>query len=162
MHAVTRCVLLCALGVGLVACDGDAESCGPASAVVADVVDGDTVVLEGGVRVRYLLVDTPETTGGKADCFGAEAWELNRSLVAGRRVSLSYGEACTDRFGRLLAYVAVEGREVNALLVERGHACVLHVPPAGGARRGEFEALEAEARRARRGLWGACAPLSCD
>jgi len=128
---------------------------------VADVVDGDTLVLEGGERVRYLLVDTPETTGGKHDCFGAEARELNRSLVEGRQVSLAYGEACTDRFGRLLAYVSVDGREVNTLLVERGHACVLYVAPAGGGRRAEFEALEAEARRARRGLWGACAPRSC-
>jgi len=160
MHAVTRWVGACAVGFGLAACGGDAP-CGPASAVVADVVDGDTLVLEGGERVRYLLVDTPETTGGKHDCFGAEARELNRSLVEGRRVSLAYGEACTDRFGRLLAYVSVEGREVNTLLVERGHACVLYVAPAGGSRRAEFEALEAEARRTRRGLWGVCAPMSC-
>jgi micrococcal nuclease len=160
MRAMTRGVGVWAVGV-LLACGGEAP-CGPASAVVADVVDGDTLVLEGGARVRYLLVDTPETTGGRRDCFGAEARELNRSLVEGRRVSLSYGEACTDRFGRLLAYVEVEGREVNALLVERGHACVLYVAPAGGGRRAEFEALEAEARRARRGLWGACAPVSCD
>jgi len=160
MRAVTRWAGAWALAVGLAACGGE-PPCGPASAVVADVVDGDTLVLEGGERVRYLLVDTPETTGGKRDCFGAEARELNRSLVEGRRVSLAYGEACTDRFGRLLAYVAVDGREVNALLVERGHACVLYVAPAGGSRRAEFEALEAEARRARRGLWGACASVSC-
>lgn len=161
MRAVTRWAGGWAVAVGLAACGGE-PPCGPASAVVADVVDGDTVVLEGGTRVRYLLVDTPETTGGKRDCFGAEARELNRSLVEGRRVSLSYGEACTDRFGRTLAYVTVEGREVNALLVERGHACVLYVPPAGGTRRAEFEALESEARRARRGLWGACSAVPCD
>lgn len=148
--------------VGLAACGGGSAPCGPDSGVVAEVVDGDTVVLEGGVRVRYLLVDTPESTGGRRDCFGAEAHEFNRALVAGRRVALSYGEACADRYGRLLAYVAVEGREVNALLVERGLGCALYVAPAGGARRAEFEALEAEARRARRGLWGACSPVTCD
>jgi micrococcal nuclease len=123
---------------------------------VAEVVDGDTVVLEGGARVRYLLVDTPEITKGKQDCYGPEARDFNRALVQGRTVSLAYGEACTDRFGRLLAYVAVDGREVNPLLVERGLASVLYVAPAGGTRRAEFEALEAQARAARRGLWGAC------
>jgi micrococcal nuclease len=150
------------LVLGLAACGDSAGPCGPESAVVAEVVDGDTVVLEGGARVRYLLADAPESTGGRRDCFGAEAQAFNRALVEGRRVSLSYGEACTDRFGRLLAYVAVEGHEVNALLLQRGLACALYVAPAGGARRAEFEALEAEARRARRGLWGACMPVSCD
>ncbi|NVJ08465.1 thermonuclease family protein [Myxococcus sp. AM001] len=147
----------------LAACGGgDADvACGPASGRVAEVLDGDTVVLESGERVRYLLADAPERTGAGGDCFGPEAHAFNRGLVAGRRVTLSYGEACEDRFGRLLAYVSVDGREVNTLLVERGHACVLHVPPAGRSRRAEFEALEARARLARRGVWGACAPVPC-
>lgn len=147
----------------LVACGGPDPGlpCGPREAVVVEVLDGDTVVLEGGERVRYLLADAPESTGGRSECFGAEARGFNRGLVEGRRVSLAYGEACEDRFGRLLAYVSVDGREVNSLLVERGHACVLHVPPAGSARRAEFQALESAARRARRGVWGACAPVPC-
>ncbi|HZI14934.1 MAG TPA: thermonuclease family protein [Myxococcus sp.] len=147
----------------LLACGGDTAGlpCGPETGLVTEVIDGDTLVLEGGERIRYLLADAPESTGGRSECFGAEARAFNRGLVEGRRVSLTYGEACEDRFGRLLAYVSVDGREVNSLLVERGHACVLHVPPAGTARRAEFEALEAGARRARRGVWGACAPVSC-
>jgi micrococcal nuclease len=147
----------------LLACGGATAGlpCGPETGLVTEVIDGDTLVLEGGERIRYLLADAPESTGGRSECFGAEARAFNRGLVEGRRVSLTYGEACEDRFGRLLAYVSVDGREVNSLLVERGHACVLHVPPAGTARRAEFEALEAGARRARRGVWGACAPVSC-
>nr|WP_246357634.1 thermonuclease family protein [Pyxidicoccus fallax] len=128
---------------------------------VAEAIDGDTLLLDGGERVRYLLADAPESTGGARDCFGPEAHAFNRDLVEGRQVTLTYGEACTDRFGRLLAYVSVDGREVNTLLVERGHACVLYIPPAGSERRAEFEALEAEARHARRGVWGACAPVPC-
>ncbi|MCP3136298.1 thermonuclease family protein [Pyxidicoccus xibeiensis] len=154
LSAVLSCLLL--------ACGDDASApCGPDTGRVAEVIDGDTVVLEGGERVRYLLADTPESAGGAKDCFGAEAHAFNRGLVEGRRVALAYGEACSDRFGRLLAYVSVDGREVNTLLVERGHACVLHVPPAGSARRAEFQALEAQARHARRGVWGACAPVPC-
>ncbi|MBZ4412052.1 thermonuclease family protein [Myxococcus sp. XM-1-1-1] len=135
--------------------------CGPSTGLVTEVLDGDTLVLEGGVRVRYLLADTPELTVGRRECFGREAHAFNRSLVEGRQVTLVDAEACEDRFGRRLAYVFVDGRDVSALLVERGLACVLHVPPAGDSRRRELEALEAQARRARRGLWGACSPVPC-
>jgi micrococcal nuclease len=129
--------------------------------VVAEVIDGDTIVLESGERIRYLLVDAPESTGGHRDCFGAEAHAFNRGLVEGRTVTLTDGESCADRYGRRLAYVSVDGHDVNALLVERGYACALFIPPAGSARRSELEALEAQARRARRGVWGACAPVTC-
>jgi micrococcal nuclease len=138
-----------------------ASACGPERGIVSEVIDGDTIVLTSGERVRYLLVDTPESTRGKHECFGAEAHALNRSLVEGRVVDLTYGEACTDRYGRLLAYVSVEGHEVNAQLAGQGYACVLYVPPAGESRRAEYEAREAAAKRARRGLWGACAEVPC-
>jgi len=150
------------LGLGGGSGCGSESSCGPGGGVVARVVDGDTVVLQSGERVRYLLVDTPESTGGKKDCFGAESREFNRSLVEGRVVRLTYAEACTDRYGRLLAYVSVEGREVNTVLAQEGYACVLYVAPAGGSRRSEFQALESAARRARRGMWGQCAQVACE
>jgi micrococcal nuclease len=157
-----RALSAAVLATVLLACGADVVApCGPETARVVEVIDGDTVLLEGGARIRYLLADAPESTGGTRDCFGAEAHAFNRGLVEGRRVALAYGEACTDRFGRLLAYVSVDGREVNTLLVERGHACVLHVPPAGSERHAEFQSLEAEARRARRGVWGACSPVPC-
>jgi micrococcal nuclease len=130
---------------------------------VARVIDGDTIELASGEKLRYLLVDTPESTGGAKDCFGAEAATLNRDVVEGQVVELTYDEAaCTDRFGRTLAYVSVAGREVNRLLVERGYACVLHIPPGGDDRADAFSALEAAARAARRGMWGACEVVTCD
>ena len=153
--------------VGLVllaGCDAAPSSaCGPERDVVARVIDGDTVELASGAIVRYLLVDTPESVNGADDCFGHEAAAFDRTLVEGREVTLAYDDAaCTDRYGRLLAYVTVDGREVNALLVERGYACVLYRPPAGTARHEAFEALERRARAGRRGLWGACEVASCE
>ena len=122
------------LGLGF-ACDGAGGSaCGPTEATVAHVVDGDTVELQTGERVRYLLVDTPEITNGKNDCFGAEARDFNRNLVEGKTITLRYDVECEDRYGRLLAYVEVDGRDVNRLLVDRGYACVLHIPPNGEER----------------------------
>lgn len=146
--------------VALAACGG--PSCGPSEATVERVIDGDTIVVSGDVTIRYLLVDAPEITGGRSDCYGANAAQFNTDLVLGKAVQLGYDAACQDRFGRTLAYVTVDGQDVNRLLVERGYACVLHVPPDGDARASEFEALEMTARAARRGLWGACDPIPCN
>lgn len=141
------------------ACAAD-PPCGPGEASVERVIDGDTIVA-GGVTLRYLLVDAPEATAGHADCFGAGAARFNADLVLGKRIGLAYDPVCRDAYGRTLAYVTVDGRDVNRLLIERGYACVLHVPPGGDARADELAAVQAEARRARRGLWGACDPAPC-
>jgi micrococcal nuclease len=128
---------------------------------VERVIDGDTIVGSGDVRIRYLLVDAPETTNGHDDCYGANAAQFNSDLVLGKTVQLDHDVECQDAFGRTLAYVTVGGQDVNRLLVERGYACVLHIPPDGDARAAEFQALESAARAARRGLWGACDPIPC-
>lgn len=148
--------------LALLACDVPDARCGPRTAVVERVIDGDTIALPGDLRVRYLLVDAPEITAGHEACYGANAAQFNRDLVLGKPISLTYDTACEDAFGRTLAYVSVAGQDVNRLLVERGYACVLHIPPDGDARAADFAALEAAAKAARRGLWGACDPAPCD
>src|SRR5262245_62934211 len=128
--------------VFLAACEGGGSGspCGPTEATVAHIIDGDTIELEGGERIRYLMVNTPETTGGKNECYGANAVTFNTDLVLGKPVELEYDVECADMFGRTLAYVSVSGQEVNALMVERGYACVLHIPPNGDDRAEEFDA----------------------
>jgi len=156
-------VALALAGCGGGGDDGGASTCGPTTAVAARVIDGDTIELDSGERIRYLLVDTPESTNGATDCYGQNAKQLNRDLVEGKPVTLRYDEAaCTDRFGRLLAYVSVDGQEINRILVERGYACVLYIPPAGTDRDAEFEDLELRARSAGRGMWSACPVVTCD
>src|SRR4051812_11847802 len=97
------------------ACAG--PPCGDTEAKDARVIDGDTIELESRVRVRYLLVDTPEMS---RDCFAESGNSFNSEMVLGKIVRLRYDERCTDDFGRSLAYVSVDGREVSSLLVERG------------------------------------------
>jgi micrococcal nuclease len=126
------------------------------------VIDGDTIVVGGGVKIRYLLVNTPETTDGRDQCYGASAARFNADLVLGRAIQLDYDVQCEDAFGRTLAYVTVDGEDVNRLLIERGYGCVLHIPPDGDARAGDFQAVQAAARSAGRGLWGACDPIPCN
>ena len=132
--------------------------CGATEAKVTRVIDGDTVEIEGGVKIRYLLIDTPEISGG-GDCYGDNARQANSDLVLNKTITLSYDEQCTDNFGRSLAYVTVDGIDVNARLVMNGYACVLFIPPNGASRVDEFNALELDAKNARRGLWSACTPL---
>lgn len=136
------------------------ERCGPPEAVVSRVLDGDTVEVEDGQLVRYLMVDAPEV-GHAEECYGPLAAQANTVLVLGQRVQLRYDAECRDAYDRLLAYVSVEGREVNSVLLERGYACVLHIPPNGAARLDELNAIEAKARAEKRGLWGECSAKPC-
>lgn len=140
----------------LLGCSAEPDRCGPSTGTVSRVIDGDTVELASGERVRYLMVNAPEITAGKHECFGADAQSFNRALVANRRVELRYDTTCTDRYGRVLAYVSADGQEVNTTLVAEGYARVLRIPPNGAGRALEFESLEASARARRLGLWGLC------
>lgn len=141
---------------------GSPSPAGLEEALVINVVDGDTidVVIDGReFRVRYIGIDTPETVDPRrpVECFGREASQQNRELVEGKTIGLEKDVSETDRFGRLLRYVWVNGEMVNARLVEEGYATASVFPP--DVRHAElFAALEADARSQGRGLWGeACA-----
>lgn len=160
-------LLLTCLFMVACAADDDAATCsnsqcGPCEAVVKRALDGDTIELTNGRKVRYLMVDTPESTGGKHDCYGEEAAAFNAGLVVGKTVHLDYGSECQDMFKRLLAWVKVADREVNSLLIERGYACVLYIPPNGAEREDELKALQSQAKAANKGMWGACQEVACE
>ena len=138
------------------------DRCGPPRATVVNVVDGDTFDLDDGTRVRMLMIDTPETTGGADECYGEEAKQFALQTLLGADVELSYDQECEDQYGRLLAYVSINGREINALMVERGYACVLYIPPNGADRRDEYDSLEYLAENGGVGMWGACTGNPCD
>jgi len=130
----------------------------PDAATVTRVVDGDTIVVNIGgseYRVRYIGVDTPESTT-KQECYGREAARFNRSLVDGQIVRLERDVNDTDRFGRLLRYVYLpSGEMVNEVLVREGYALARSFPPDVKYQE-RLRAAEREARQARRGLWVAC------
>ncbi|MBI3335237.1 MAG: thermonuclease family protein [Candidatus Portnoybacteria bacterium] len=74
---------------------------------VARVIDGDTIELENGQRVRYIGIDTPETSDPRKpiQCFGIEAAKKNQELVEGKMVRLEKDVSERDRYARLLRYV---------------------------------------------------------
>ena len=76
----------------------------PATARVTQVIDGDTITIEGGYRVRYIGIDAPEVYP-KLEAYGIEAWQANRKLVDDKRIRLEQDVSETDKYGRLLRYV---------------------------------------------------------
>ena len=121
-------------------------------AVVTRVVDGDTVELRAVGKVRLIGVDTPEVYGG-VECYGREASTYAKRVLDGRRVRYSVGREERDRYGRLLAYVWLEdGRSFNALLVSRGYAQPLTIPP-NDDYADTFMRLTRRARERAVGLW---------
>ena len=125
-------------------------------AVVDRAVDGDTIVLVGGERVRYIGVDTPELhhPHKPVERYAREAWQFNRQLVEGKRVRLELDVQSHDKYGRTLAYVFLQdGTFVNAELIRQGYARILTIPP-NVKHQDRFLALEREARTQHWGLWG--------
>lgn len=136
--------------------------------VVTNVVDGDTLVVkvEGeSRRVRLIGVDTPETVHPRkpVQYYGREASAFTKQALSGRRVWLEYDVAPLDRYQRHLAYVwvgrpardedAVRRGMFNARLLLEGYGRVMTIQP--NSRYADlFARLQAEARKAGRGLWG--------
>lgn len=132
------------------------------SYVVARVVDGDTLLLAGGERVRLLGVDTPETVAPDrpVEPFGPEASAFTERMAEGRAVTLGYDKERRDRYGRTLAYVYVDGRMLNEEILRAGLSEAQLQYPYANAMKKRFKAAEEEARRAGRGMWSAAAGRS--
>jgi len=124
---------------------------------VTRVIDGDTIEIEGGERVRYIGIDTPETVDPRkpVQCFGIEASKKNKELVEGKNVRLEKDITDKDKYGRLLRYVYIDNLFINLELVKQGFAFSYTYPP-DIKYQAEILAAEAEAREAGRGLWAAC------
>lgn len=142
--------------------DTSGSSAGPGSSdrgetgVVAYVNDGDTLRLRDGRKVRLVQIDAPELHG---DCYGRAARTALRRLAPdGSRVTLERDPVldARDGYGRLLRYVVVAGRNVNIALVRQGAASPYFFRKERGRHaRALLDAVH-EARRERRGFWGAC------
>jgi micrococcal nuclease len=160
-------ILLLIAGVAILLTSGGdgSESAGDSlprrlQAKVVAVVDGDTarMLVDGREQsVRYIGIDTPESAipGERPECFGKDAAHLNRRLVAGERVTLEFGAGRRDRYDRLLAYVYLGERLVNAEIVRRGFARTLAIAPNTDFA-DRFDRLEQAAANAGRGMWSAC------
>lgn len=123
------------------------------------VIDGDTIkILYDGKEqnVRYLLIDTPETNHprlGKQP-FGEEAKARNAELLQNGNVEIEFdiGERM-DKYGRLLAYVYVDGVSVQEKLLEEGLARVAYVYPPNTRHLDPYEKAQEKAKKDGLGIW---------
>jgi len=110
----------------------------------AYVIDGDTISI-GGSHIRLKGIDAPELA---QDCGGAPATACGRTarqalvqLVGGRDVRCE--ASGRDKYDRTLATCYVGGTNINRAMVEAGQAVAY----------GDYHDAEAQAQRARKGLW---------
>lgn len=124
---------------------------------VTRVIDGDTIEIEGGERVRYIGIDTPETVDPRktVQCFGVESSKKNKELVEGKTVRLEKDITNRDKYNRLLRYVWLDDTLINLALVQDGFAHSYSYPP-DIKYQDQFVTAERQAREAKLGLWNAC------
>jgi micrococcal nuclease len=125
------------------------------SFLVTKVVDGDTLDLENGERIRFSGINTPES----GECYYQEAKEKLKSLVGGKEVLLEKDKSDTGKYGRKLRYVYVNESEgkglvfVNGVLVERGYAKVYDKYKLETKRYSQLKKLEKKAIEKNLGVW---------
>ena len=137
-------------------------------AFVARAVDGDTLKLSDGRRVRLIGVDTPELHYSEKllrdsrrthkdieaiQALGKRAADFTKQLCEGKTVKIELDVRRYDKYGRLLAYIYLEdGTFVNAKIIEEGYAQVMTIPP-DVKYADYFLKLQREARENHKGLW---------
>jgi micrococcal nuclease len=131
---------------------------------VEKVIDGDTIEIENGVKVRYIGIDTPETVHPKkkVQCFGEEASLKNKELVEGHDIYMVADISNTDKYGRLLRYVWLVNDNatnsalfVNRYLVQNGFAYAATFPP-DVKYSSVFVKDQSVSRLSKKGLWSRC------
>jgi endonuclease YncB( thermonuclease family) len=133
---------------------------------IARVVDGDTVYLTNGAKIRLVQIDTPEVYFG-VECWGHQASaETKKLLPPGTPVRLASERATdsVDRYGRLLRYVfrVRDGLNVNVFLVRHGDAAPYFYAGREGRYAGLLKRAALRTRAHHRGLWGACRRVPVD
>lgn len=151
---ISNLILLVGCGFWLNACEGK-PAAPPTEAQVEGVIDGDTLVLAGGARVRVLGIDAPEVErdGQPADFLAHKAKAVLSDLTLNRQVSLEYDRLRYDHYNRLLAYVFLPGHTmINTEMVRQGLARVYFIAPNMRYQK-VLLAAQQEAIEAQRGIW---------
>jgi len=125
--------------------------------LVTRIVDGDTVEINYNSqkeKVRLIGIDTPETVkpNTPVQAYGKDASEFTKSQLLNNYIALEFDEQERDQYGRLLAYVYINGEMFNKTLLSKGLARVSTFPP-NTKYVDEFIEIEATAKSNKIGLW---------
>ncbi|MCW8826147.1 MAG: thermonuclease family protein [Gammaproteobacteria bacterium] len=122
---------------------------------VAKVYDGDTVLLENGMKIRLIGINTPEIAhrNRPEDPGGEVASRFLKRLIEGKLVRLEYGAERHDKYQRVLAHLFTEqGENINARILKEGLAHAVVKLPNIRLIEAYFSA-ENEARSLQLGIW---------
>ena len=125
---------------------------------VTRVVDGDTFVINYNgedEKVRLIGVDTPESVHPDEDKnteFGVSVSNFSKEMLLGKQIQIEFDVSQRDKYGRLLAYVYIDGQMYNKILLEKGYAKVATYPP-NVKYVDDFTSIQKEARENKVGLW---------
>ena len=128
-----------------------------AASNVAKIVDGDTITMSNGEKVRLLQIDSPELAS--KECYGDEARvALVKLLNQSGKVTLSIDPSLDkiDRYGRSLRYVFIGKTNLNLKLVEIGAAAPYFYRSEKGVYAAQILSAAQNAQKLGLGLWGAC------
>ena len=122
----------------------------PKTAVVKRVIDGDTVELFNGTVLRYVGMTAPET----GEPFEKESTEANQALVEGKEIKLEYDNYTSDKFGRILAYPIIDGKNISIELVRKGMAeLVIYQKKKPFIYQVQLLEAQSEAKKQKLGIW---------
>ncbi|WP_338448474.1 thermonuclease family protein [Niallia oryzisoli] len=128
--------------------------------IVLFISDGDTLTINlNGKKetIRLLLVDSPESVHPEKQVqpYGKGSYFFVRSLAPiGKEIQVELDVCERDKYGRLLAYVYVDGIMLNELLLEKGLARVAYVFPPNTRYVERFRKIERKAQERGVGIWG--------
>ncbi|ART77373.1 nuclease [Sutcliffiella horikoshii] len=123
------------------------------------VIDGDTIkviINNKEENIRFLLVDTPETNHPRMDGpqpFGPEAKEFMEEFMEGGKIEIELDVSERDHYGRILAYVYVNGVSAQEELLKRGLARVAYIFPPNTRYVDTYQAIQEKAQAEGIGIW---------
>lgn len=125
------------------------------------VVDGDTlsVTFDGETKaktVRLLLIDTPESVKPNTPVqpYAKEASNYMKELVTNKKLTLEYDAGgATDKYGRVLAYVYADGKNINEIMLKEGYARLAYVYEPNTRYLSDFKKAETEAKKNNKNIW---------
>ncbi len=124
--------------------------------VVTRVIDGDTIEISGGDKIRYIGIDAPESPHNKnAECFAFNSYLKNGEFVLGKKVRLQKDKTDKDRYGRRLRYVYVGDVFINFELVRQGYAVDKEYHPDVKSST-LLKTAQTQAQSDKKGIWGYC------
>jgi micrococcal nuclease len=121
------------------------------------VIDGDTIIVDGKKKVRYIGINTPElkTQTSPDECFARKALDENKKILENKQIFMEKDVSEVDKYNRLLRYVWANNTFVNDYLIRNGFAKIDIYPPDTKYYL-QFKQAQQEAKDNNRGLWREC------